>query len=139
VDRRVEEVARLLVQQFSRFEIHKAVCKKWNITWSTVDQVYIPYAKKLIQKQTNMSLSEAKEFSISLLLDAARVGSVKDKINVAQTIARIFGFFAPVQLEHSGRDGAPIEIEAQPLKDVAPSRLRELAALVVTHGDPNGN
>lgn len=128
VDRRVEVVAQYLVQRKTRFEIHDLVCKKWDITWSVVDSTYIPYARKLLAKQSSKTVEQARLDGIAVLEDVLKTGNNRERIAAEDRLAEIFGYNAARRTEISG--SLAVEDE-RPFEKVSTERLRQLIAAPV--------
>ncbi len=110
----------------SRFQIHKIMCPKYDLDWSTVDRIYIPYARRLLKERANLSAPQAKNLGVNLLMEIIRSGSPRERLLAEHRLSEIYGYNAPRHTVLSGK--LEMEQEGRPLKDVAPERLRELAA-----------
>jgi len=103
MEERIEFVARCLVRQLSKMEIHKAIKLKFNIEWRMTD-IYIAHARRYLQKQSRMSKEEAKDNGIGVLLDVIRTDP-KQRVQAEKRLSEIFGYNAPVKLQPVGEDG----------------------------------
>lgn len=109
IEERVEFVARLLVKQFTKTEIHKKVCQKFKVCWRTCDR-YLASAKIWLQKQAQMTSEEAKSTGINVLLGVFREGKPNERVSAERCWREIFGYSAPTKIVDTARPGEVVTI-----------------------------
>lgn len=126
----IDFVAKLLVRQASKYEIHKAVEAKFNKSWKQTDAIYLGRARAQIRKATSITKDQAREIGLGVLLDVVKTEKGNVRVNAERRLSEIFGYNAPTRTELTGADGGPIATkEENPLAGASIERLRELAGL----------
>lgn len=126
----IDFVAKLLVRQASKFEIHKAVETKFGKSWQQTDVVYLTRAREQVRKAASITKDQAREIGLGVLLDVVKTEKGNVRVNAERRLSEIFGYNAPTRTELTGADGGPIATkEENPLAGASIERLRELASL----------
>lgn len=142
VEERVEHLGKKLARDpsLTRFDMHKIMLKKFNITWSSTDQTYIPRAKKWVTDRAKLTRDQAKEICINGLIRTIKDHTGSVVVTACRALSSLYGLDAPRQVLLGGNGGEPIKTEdSTEYPKLPPARLRELILAVDAAGSNKQN
>ena len=121
-----EHVAELMVNQMSKFDIHRAMEKRFKLGWRQVDR-YMTRAKTLLVKRASITRDQAREGGVNLLLDLIRTGDSNVKLKAERRLGEIFGYNAPAEHRITTPVGMPLQTEdLTPAPKIPKAKLNEI-------------
>lgn len=83
------------------------MCPKYDITWSNVDTIYIPRARKYLKARTSLTSEQAKEKGLDMLFKIMEDPNSGDgaKIAAERRVAEIMGYNAPIKTAQTNLEG----------------------------------
>ncbi|MDE2020715.1 MAG: hypothetical protein KGJ13_10300 [Patescibacteria group bacterium] len=131
-EERIEWLAKEFAKNpaMGKHEAHRIMLKRYNITWSTVDSIYIPRAKKLLHLRTDLTTGEVQDLVSNTLIEEVPKMKGAAKVAALRLLCDIFGVVVSRHVVaqtknpvNSIQDMTEAEIENLPSE-----RLREIIA-----------
>ena len=109
IEARIDQVAKHLREQplASKFDLHKAFCRKFGVVWQTVD-VYVGRARRLLQKESKMTTEQARAHGVGVLFNLLNDSNHAIRIKAETRLASIYGYDAPTQTRVGSPDGSSL-------------------------------
>lgn len=117
INLRIAAIALLVRKGLTNFQIHDLACPKYDISWQQCD-VYIRKSKEYLKERAGISVEQAKNKGLDMLLDRMEKGNDGIKLAAERRVSEIMGYNAPTKIAPTTPDGTepyqPLVIAVNP-------------------------